>query len=371
MKLTVVLVYFILSLCYGGMAVSQNLPDDILADQYKLELTNAIKRKNVREAKQIFRKLSTVTDTAPWRLQFSFGKLLVEHGTTLDDIRRGQGQLEHIIVNFKEIKEYGLYEPILRLLSKAQRKGAPEQQPRQDVKRAAQVDINKLFQPTMVTVQGGTFLMGCELAQKDCIADQNPVHQVQVSSFRISKYEVTQEQWEAVMGTNPSFFYDCARCPVESVSWEHVQAFLKELNNRTGEEYRLPTEAEWEYAARGGQQSKGYHYAGSDDLALVAWYDENSGKKTHPVGQKQVNELGLYDMSGNVIEWVADWHGLKYYTESPNLDPKGPVRGKYRVLRGGSWLNGAPLAHSAARWMATPTHRNARNVGFRVAQDAP
>ena len=152
----------------------------------------------------------------------------------------------------------------------------------------------------MVQVQGGTFTMGCTREQRPCYDHEKPAHQVQVRAFQIGKYEVTQQLWEVVMGKNPSHFDNCPQCPVEQVSWEDVQNFLKALN-QTGAQYRLPTEAEWEYAARGGQQSRGYQYAGGENLDAVGWYEENSGYKPHPVGQKQANELGLYDLSGNVI----------------------------------------------------------------------
>ncbi|MFN4257335.1 MAG: SUMF1/EgtB/PvdO family nonheme iron enzyme, partial [Saprospiraceae bacterium] len=176
-----------------------------------------------------------------------------------------------------------------------------------------------------IFVQGGTFQMGCTNEPQDCDDDEKPVHSVTLADFYIGKYEVTQKQWRDIMGSNPSYFKNCDNCPVENVSWDDVQEFLKKLNAKyPGKNYRLPTEAEWEYAARGGQQSKGHQYAGSDNLGLVAWYNGNSGNKTHPVGERKANELGLYDMSGNVWEWCWDLY-----------DPE--VYGSYRIFRGGSW----------------------------------
>ena len=192
----------------------------------------------------------------------------------------------------------------------------------------------------MVYVQGGTFQMGATAEQgEDAWDDENPVHSVSLSDFHIGKHEVTQGLWEEVMGGNPSYNKAGDNYPVESVSWEDCQRFIERLNNRTGLHFRLPTEAEWEYAARGGRKSRGYKYSGSTyDLGSVAWYDGNSGNRTHPVGQKQANELGLYDMSGNVYEWCQDWKGT--YSNSSQWNPTGPVSGSLRVLRGGSrWLN--------------------------------
>ncbi len=188
---------------------------------------------------------------------------------------------------------------------------------------------------TFVLVQGGSFDMGCTPEQQGCFPDEKPVHQVTVNSYYIGRYEVTQAQWQAVMGNNPSFFQGCDQCPVESVSWEDVQDFIRRLNERTGRNYRLPTEAEWEFAARGGNNSLGYQYAGGSNLGDVAWYEGNAGGKTHPVGQKRPNELGLYDMSGNVWEWCHDWYGV--YTPSAQTNPRGPANGSGRVDRGGSW----------------------------------
>jgi formylglycine-generating enzyme required for sulfatase activity len=140
------------------------------------------------------------------------------------------------------------------------------------------------------------------------------------------------------MASNPSYFSGCDNCPVEQVSWDDVQEFIRKLNAQTGKNYRLPTEAEWEYAARGGQLSKKYKYSGSNDFNLVAWFDYNSGGKTHTVGMKQANELGIHDMSGNVAEWCSDWYSKQYINNNVS-DPTGAFRGEYRVSRGGSWYS--------------------------------
>ena len=217
----------------------------------------------------------------------------------------------------------------------------------------------------MVFVEGGTFQMGATSEQgSDAYGDEKPVHSVTLSDFYIGKYEVTQAQWKAVMGKNPSHFTGKDNRPVENVSWEDMHKFIKKLNQLTGKRYRLPTEAEWEYAARGGKKSQGYKYAGGNSIDKVAWYRDNSGDKTHPVGKKQPNELGLYDMSGNVYEWCQDWYGD--YSSSAQTNPTGPSRGSHRVLRGGSWFNSlARFCWVAHRSLNRPSNRN-NNNGFRL-----
>ena len=220
----------------------------------------------------------------------------------------------------------------------------------------------------MVRVRGGTFTMGCTKEQgRDCADDEKPAHRVTVSDFSIGTYEVTQQEWRAVMGSNPSNFKNCDACPVENVSWDDIQEFLSRLNAKTGRAYRLPTEAEWEYAARGGSQSRGYKYAGSNSVDEVAWYTSNSGSKTHPVGQKKANELGLYDMSGNVYEWCADdWHDN--YSGAPSTGRAwiDSPRASYRVYRGGSWDTNAQFCRVSCRDSDTPSIRN-NILGFRLA----
>ena len=220
----------------------------------------------------------------------------------------------------------------------------------------AKSKIDKNF-PEMVFVKGGTFQMG----SNEYIMEK-PIHSVTVSDFYIGKYEVTQKQWRDIMGTNPSYNKNCDNCPVERVSWNDVQDFIKKLNAKTGKNYRLPTEAEWEYAARGGQS---YKYAGSDNIGSVAWNEYNSGWKIHPVGQKSPNGYGLYDMSGNVCEWCSDWYDSDYYENSPQYNPKGASSGSYRVLRGGSFGSEPADCSVASRYSHTPTDRH-NYIGFRL-----
>ncbi len=217
--------------------------------------------------------------------------------------------------------------------------------------------------PDMIPVKGGAFTMGSPKNEKDRSYDETE-HQVTLSDFLIGKYPVTQRLWKEIMGNNPSQFKG-DDLPVETVSWGDVQEFLKKLNARyPGHRYRLPTEAEWEYAARGGNLSKGFIYAGSNNIDEVAWYTGNSGSKTHPVGQKKANELELYDMSGNVWEWCADWYGD--YPSQPQTDPAGPDSGARRVRRGGSWHFDPQFCRVAYRSHWLPGERNS-NLGFRLA----
>ncbi|MGN1235902.1 MAG: formylglycine-generating enzyme family protein [Bacteroidaceae bacterium] len=206
----------------------------------------------------------------------------------------------------------------------------------------------------MKPVEGGTFTMGATSEQQDPYDDEKPTHQVTLSSYYIGETEVTQALWTAVMGNNPSRFKGDNN-PVEQVSWNDCQEFISKLNSITGKIFRLPTEAEWEYAARGGKESKGYQYSGSNYLDDVAWYTDNSGSKTHIVKTKQPNELGIYDMSGNVWEWCQDWKGS--YSTGSQTNPKGPSSGSHRVNRGGSWFNFARLCRSAYRDDSTPGSR--------------
>ena len=215
----------------------------------------------------------------------------------------------------------------------------------------------------MVYVEGGTFTMGCTSEQGgECKDDEKPSHSVTLSSYYIGETEVTQALWKAVMGSNPSYWTG-DNLPVEKVNYADVETFITKLNQKTGRTFRMPTEAEWEYAARGGKKSRGYKYSGSNSIGDVAWYDENSGRKTHPVRQKQPNELGIYDMSGNVYEWCSDWEGS--YSSGSQTNPKGPSSGLGRELRGGSWSWVARSCRVSIRDYINPSCRNS-NIGFRL-----
>jgi len=208
----------------------------------------------------------------------------------------------------------------------------------------------------MVFVKGGTFTMGyVESRDNDTNAmldRETPAHQVTLSDYSIGKFLVTQKLWQAVMGDNPSRFKG-DNLPVEMISWEDAQAFIVKLNIAVGKKFRLPTEAEWEYAARGGSKSSNFKYSGSNNIDEVAWYDENSKYTIHSVGTKKPNELGIYDMTGNVFEWCSDWYDA--YTASPQTNPQGSIEGSDRVLRGGSWHIYAQVCRVAYRNYFTPS----------------
>ena len=215
----------------------------------------------------------------------------------------------------------------------------------------------------IIRVEGGTFQMGASSSDSEAYDWEKPQHTVTLGDYYIGETEVTQALWTAVMGDNPSLWKG-DNLPVEQVSWDDCRTFISKLNSLTGKNFRLPTEAEWEYAARGGRNSSGYKYSGSNTLGNVAWYTDNSGSQTHPVKTKQANELGLYDMTGNVWEWCQDRYGS--YSSGSQTNPKGPTTGSSRVIRGGDCLNGAGNCRVSYRSLYTPGYRLS-NLGLRLA----
>lgn len=216
----------------------------------------------------------------------------------------------------------------------------------------------------MIYVQGGSFIMGATSEQPaDANSDEKPTHSVTLSSYSIGETEVTQELWEAVMGGNWSYSKG-NKHPVNNVTWDECQEFIRKLNSQTGMYFRLPTEAEWEYAARGGKKSKGYTYAGSNMIENVAWYYINSYNIIHDVATKSANELGLYDMSGNVHEWCYDWYGR--YSSNAQTNPTGPSTGTERVIRGGRWYNDSFYCRVSSRFAYSPNSSESF-LGFRLA----
>lgn len=215
----------------------------------------------------------------------------------------------------------------------------------------------------MAKVVAGTFYMGATSEQQSPEGDETKHKVTLTKTYYLGKTEVTQALWQAVMGSNPSNFKGDNK-PVECVSWNDCQEFISRLNAATGKNFRLPTEAEWEFAARGGNNSRHYQYSGSNNLLDVAWYTDNSSNTTHDVASKQANELGIYDMSGNVWEWCSDWYGS--YSSNHQYDPAGATSGSYRVLRGGSWYHDARYCRSSYRSNLDPDDRD-RYIGLRLA----
>ena len=233
--------------------------------------------------------------------------------------------------------------------------------------------IKELFstniEKNMIFIQGGTFAMGCTSEQgSDCYDDESPTHSVSISDFHISKYEVTFEEYdvycEATGAKKPDDEgWGRGERPVINVSWYDAKDFCEWLSKESGKTYRLPTEAEWEYAARGDNSSRAYKYAGSNNIKSIAWYYNNSGNKTHPVGQKSANELGLYDMSGNVCEWCSDWYGN--YSSNSQTNPRGVSSEGRRVRRGGSWFSNAKDCRPSFRNSRSPSY-SVDSIGFRL-----
>jgi len=237
----------------------------------------------------------------------------------------------------------------------------PGEAPYADRPETLWLDVGDGVTMELVLIPAGEFMMGAN----DAGTFEKPAHRVRITRpFYMGKYEVTQQQYEAVMGKNLSRCKG-ARNPVETVSWNDASEFCRRLSARTGQEVRLPAEAEWEYACRAGSRTR-FCFGDSDSqLGEYAWYGGNSGRKTHPVGQKRPNPWGLYDMHGNVWEWCLDWYDSDYYEDSPPADPRGPSDGTSRVLRGGAWGNSPRGCHSAHRFASTPTFTGSY-LGFRV-----
>lgn len=276
----------------------------------------------------------------------------VNQGTapaTLRNLLAGDYTLTLSISNYKTIsKKITIAEGQTTQVTEAFVKGSSE--------TINSVPISKVFFE-MVEVKGGSFQMGNNNGEND----ERPVHRVTISDFSISKTEVTQAQFKAIMGNNPSKFIG-DNLPVENVSWNTVQEFIQKLNLKTGITYRLPTEAEWEFAARGGNKTMNYKYSGSNVLGDVAWYGGNSEKSTHSVGMKQPNELGLFDMSGNVTEWCGDWYGT--YHKNDQSNPTGSSLSSFRILRGGSW--GSLQSNCSVSYREYAAIGDRGRVGFRL-----
>ena len=245
------------------------------------------------------------------------------------------------------------------------------EQPKKSLVNDQVSNSGKKFDLEMVYVEGGTFTMGCSAKKlSDCFSDELPAHKVTVNGFYMGKFEITQLQWRIVMGSNPQElnFKGCDNCPVERISWKDALEFIGKLNQLTGKNYRLPTEAEWEFAARGGNKSKSFVYAGSNNADEVAWFKTNSSGRTHSKGGNKPNELGIFDMSGNVWEWCQDWYDEGFYSLSAAQNPVNVKEAKYKVLRGSCWMAGKETLFVWKRYKNTPEDRGYYS-GLRIVKD--
>jgi sulfatase modifying factor 1 len=223
------------------------------------------------------------------------------------------------------------------------------------------------IETSMISIYGGVFIMGCTSDQgSECTHDEFPIHKVQLSGFKLLKTEVTQGMWQSVMGNNPSYNKRSTQFPVENVSYTEIEKFIDVLNAMSSHQYRLPTEAEWEFAARGGNKSKSTLFSGSSDAHSVSWNIGNSSNTSHIAGYKNANELGLFDMSGNVWEWCSDWYGE--YRSVEESDPRGALDGTDKVIRGGSYSGSIWFCRNAIRIRYAPSYKS-HFIGFRLAED--
>ncbi|MGM9510345.1 formylglycine-generating enzyme family protein [Larkinella sp. GY13] len=269
-------------------------------------------------------------------------KILYLKIKTLQPLAGQNGQfaaaLEKSFSQFFEVAKQQNYPPAkIQEISNLQQTIASSKKIEKTRAENAHLEVATIVDQTMVLIEGGSYKMGSKGHWP--AADEKPLHKVTLSNFYLSKYEVTQQLWQKVMGDNPSTNKDCPECPVETVSWNQVQEFIKKLNEMTGKTYRLPTEAEWEYVRKGGQKSNGTTYGGSNNIEETSWTKPNSGGTTHPVGKKAPNELGIYDIVGNVMEWVQDGYDANYYKNSPELNPVNSTDTNERVVRGFSYFN--------------------------------
>ena len=315
---------------FAATAAALQLPPDMQADRYLLQAEEQIERRNFAAAKQSLDRILALQD---------------QHGLELP---------EEFFFRYAEVVErLGLYDEAIEAATKyltlAGRAGEHYRAALRLLNSAEAEKNNPIADMEFVQVSAGEFLMGSE--SEEAWSVEQPVTRVRISrGFFLGKYEVTQAEWQAVMGSNPSSFDGCGPdCPVENVSWDDVQEFIRKLNAAVGEErYRLPTEAEWEYAARAGTSGGRY----SEDVDAIAWYEDNSGSRTHPVGRKAPNAWGLHDMLGNVWEWTQDWYGE--YPGGEVTDPQGPASGSKRVFRGGGWSYDAGLCRASFRIYGSP-----------------
>jgi len=338
--------------------------DKELAPEVQLDLlvnsaTKSMKAGRWEDAVQSFEKAMKLGVSLPGEFHFLYGKALYK-------TRSYEYALSSLTVYLTLVGRDGeYYEDAITLVVDAENKQKEEMR-RTSESKQQKVEAASETEDGMVYVKGGCFDMG-DIFDTGA-SDEKPVHTVCLGDFYLGKTEVTQKQWKDVTGSNPSKF-QCADCPVERVSWNNVQDFIKKLNEKTGMNYRLPTEAEWEYAARSGGLKE--QWAGTNDEAKIGeytWYGYTAEGRTHSVAGKTPNAIGLYDMMGNVWEWCPDWYDKEYYETSPSKNPQGPSEGTNRVIRSGGWRSKDKGLRTTDRNDFIPTSKKFTDIGFRLAR---
>jgi len=340
-------------------AKDKELSPEIQADILINSATKDIDAERWKDAIQCFEKAINLGVDLPGEFYFLYGKALFKtesYGYSLSS-------LTNYLTLVGQDGKY--YEEAITLIVDAENK-QKEKIRRTSESKQQQTDAAKETEDGMVFVKGGCFDMG-DIFDTGT-SDEKPVHTVCVGDFYLGKTEVTQKQWEDIVGHNPSKF-QCGDCPVERVSWNNVQDFIKKLNEKTGMNYRLPTEAEWEYAARsGGWKEQWVGTNNGEEIGEYAWYGFTARGRTHAVAGKKPNRNGIYDMMGNVWEWCSDWYDRQYYEVSPSKDPQGPSEGLSRVLRGGGWRSKDKGLRTTDRDDFIPTSKKFSDIGFRLAR---
>jgi len=338
--------------------------DKELAPEVQLDLlvnsaTKSMKAGRWEDAVQSFEKAMKLGVSLPGDFHFLYGKALYKTGSY-------EYSLSSLTIYLTLVGRDGeYYEEAITLVVDAENKQKEETR-RTSESKQQQTKVASKTEDGMVFVKGGCFDMGDIFGTGT--SDEKPVHTVCVGDFYLGKTEVTQKQWEDVTGSNPSKF-QCGDCPVERVSWNNAQDFIKKLNEKTGMNYRLPTEAEWEYAARSGGWKE--QWAGTNNeekIGEYTWYGYTAEGRTHAVAEKTPNGIGLYDMMGNVWEWCSDRYDKQYYEHSPSKDPQGPSEGTNRVLRGGGWRSKDQVLRTTDRNDMPPTTKKFSDMGFRLAR---
>jgi len=313
------------------------------------------------DALESFEKANRLGVSLPVEFHFLYGKALFKTGNYEHSLSS--------ITNYLTLvsRDGEFYEEAITLVVDAENMHKEKMHRRSEL-RYQQTEASSKTEYGMVLIKGGCFDMG-DIFDTGAV-DEKPVHTVCIGNFYLGKAEVTQKQWKDIVGDNPSKF-ECDDCPVERVSWHNVQDFIKKLNDKTGMNYRLPTEAEWEYAARSGGYNE--QWAGTNDeekIGEYTWYGYNAEGRTHAAAGKTPNGIGRYDMMGNVWEWCSDWYDKHYYETSPNKDPQGPSEGSSRVIRGGGWRSKDMGLRTTDRNSFIPTSKKFSDIGFRLARDS-